>query len=408
MFSHLSALSGNYTPTPLQIIEYGPGSLSLLPELIHKLAPPPSDSSPTKVLVVTGTSLTDKTPVIQDIQALLEKADVESVVFKGIGQHAPIQGIRDAVDLVLKEKCTVLVSVGGGSPIDAAKAIAYFVKDQTKSERFMPQIAIPTTLSAAEFTMNAGYSDESGSKVGVSDALIVPRAIILDANLSLHTPQRLWLSTGIRALDHALESLYRKGSQGPLKHLALAAVQELFVCLPLCTDDSKNVDVRARLQIAAWESLWLNSVPTAIGLSHSLGHKLGATYSIPHGICSCLTLPPTLLLLSSTLPLTSWGLVSLASALAYIPSSYHPTDQLPPTTVSSEENTLRADAWKVGKAVEKLVNELGLGGGKLERDYGVKREELGGLAEAAMKGLEGWEGMPGWEEVEREVLGRIY
>lgn len=192
------------------------------------------------------------------------------------------------------------------------------------------------------------------------------------------------------------------------------------------------------------ESLWLNSVPTAIGLSHSLGsslpspflplffrlssfshppvpfltsyphnlfspgHKLGATYSIPHGICSCLTLPPTLLLLSSTLPPSSWGLVSLASALAYIPSSYHPTDQLPPTTVTSEENTLRADAWKVGKAVEKLVDELGLGVGKFGRDYGVKKEELGGLAEAAMKGLEGWEGMPGWEEVEREVLGRIY
>ena len=138
------------------------------------------------------------------------------------------------MDLVLKEKCVVLVSVGGGSPIDAAKvsssssffslpsdlcflsadeygvfffsrqAISYFVKEQTKSSTFMPQIAIPTTLSAAEMTMNAGtfpfpflrslitaemaldvlwegYSDEKGNKVGVADPQIVPRVSSVDA-----------------------------------------------------------------------------------------------------------------------------------------------------------------------------------------------------------------------------------
>jgi len=112
------------------------------------------------------------------------------------------------------------------------------------------------------------------------------QAVILDANLTLHTPQGLWLSTGIRfiplhpifvffilafvllstrpsvlisrsftsrrALDHAIETLYRKGSQGPLKHLALASIQELFICLPLCKEESENVEIRERLQIAAW------------------------------------------------------------------------------------------------------------------------------------------------------------
>lgn len=147
-----------------------------------------------------------------------------------------IQGILDAADLVLKEKCMVLVSVGGGSPIDAAKvsssssffplpsdlcflsadeygvfffsrqAISYFVKEKTKSSTFMPQVAIPTTLSAAEMTMNAGtfpfpfvrsffeitaemaldvlwegYSDEKGNKVGVADPQIVPRVSSVDA-----------------------------------------------------------------------------------------------------------------------------------------------------------------------------------------------------------------------------------
>lgn len=147
--SHASALSGTYTPTPLQIVNYGPGSISTLPELVHKLAAPSSDSK-AKVLIVTGNSLADKTGVITDIQAILEKEGIASIVFKGIGQHArklggretrerdegggtpadisfvlllssAIAGIRDAVKIVTEKRCTVLVSVGGGSPIDAAK-----------------------------------------------------------------------------------------------------------------------------------------------------------------------------------------------------------------------------------------------------------------------------------------------
>lgn len=118
---------------------------------------------------------------------------------------------------------------------------------------------------------------------------IAPKAVILDPEITKYTPQNLWLSSGIRlvlnvlccspdcpdsssrALDHAIESLYRKGSQLPLKHLAIAAIAELFDALPLCKADEKNMEARGRLQIAAWQSLWLNMVPTAIGLSHSLG-----------------------------------------------------------------------------------------------------------------------------------------
>ena len=96
LFSHPSALSGTYTPTPLQSLSYGPGSISLLHELIHNLSSPsssspPSDASPstpTKVLIVTGNSLANKTPVIREMREMLEKADIQSAVFEGIGQHA--------------------------------------------------------------------------------------------------------------------------------------------------------------------------------------------------------------------------------------------------------------------------------------------------------------------------------
>ena len=86
--SHSSALTGTYAPTPVQTVNYGPGSISTLPVLIRKLTPADSDSSELKVLVVTGHSLQDKTPVIADIRTLLEKEGIKSVVFSGIGQHA--------------------------------------------------------------------------------------------------------------------------------------------------------------------------------------------------------------------------------------------------------------------------------------------------------------------------------
>jgi len=87
-FSHPSALTGIYTPTPLQSLSYGPGSISLLPKIIQNLHP--SDASPgsPKVLIVTGNSLANKTPVIKEIREMLDKAEIQSVVFEGIGQHA--------------------------------------------------------------------------------------------------------------------------------------------------------------------------------------------------------------------------------------------------------------------------------------------------------------------------------
>jgi alcohol dehydrogenase class IV len=155
------------------------------------------------------------------------------------------------------------------------------------------------------------------------------------------------------------------------------------------------------------ESLHSNMVPTAIGLSHSLGHKLGASYSISHGQCSVFTLSPSVLLLSRTLPLGSWGLTSLSAALSAIPSSFLPTDLDEGVPSEIGENEERRNAWKVGMAVDTLVKEIGLGGKKL-RDYKVGEDNLMGIAEAATKSLKDWEGVPEAKVVVHEVLKKIF
>lgn len=92
------------------------------------------------------------------------------------------------------------------------------------------------------------------------------QAIILDPKVALHTPQKLWLSTGIRALDHACETLYRPGGQYPLQQLALSAIRDLFTYLPQCMDkDGEDVEARGRLQVAAWMSLFPSRLETALG-----------------------------------------------------------------------------------------------------------------------------------------------
>jgi alcohol dehydrogenase class IV len=231
---------------------------------------------------------------VKRVEGILREQNRYADTFYNIGEHTPIAGIRAGVDLFKNSGADIIVSIGGGSPIDASKAIIYFVQQERGGE-FPRQIAIPTTLSAAEYSVGAGYTDETGHKASVSSPYLAPAGIILDAELTLPTPERLWLSTGIRALDHAVETLYRPFVVPPLKVLCHAAIVDLFKYLPKSKADPNDIHARQKLQMAAWMSLWPARLEkySALGLSHALGHKLGATYGIPHGITSCLTLAPT-------------------------------------------------------------------------------------------------------------------
>lgn len=357
-----SNLQGYYSWTDsLKGIQYGPGCLEqALPKFLDMLGAK-------KALIVTGRSLYEKTDVVKQVEAVLKDRNAYGGVFYEIGQHSPIAGIRKAQQLFKEAGADVIVSVGGGSPIDASKAILYNLQKETGGP-LLKQIAIPTTLSAAEYTVGAGFTNDEGQKVAVSDPQLAPAAIILDAKLTLSTPERLWLSTGMRAVDHAVENLYRPLVPPPLKHLAYAALADLFVNLPLSKANPEDVNVRQKLQIASWMSLWPQKFEkySAVGLSHSLGHKLGATYGIPHGITSCLTLAPVVALKAETASREDkkW----LANALFYL--------RIPPS------GSLDKDILILSNAIRDLVDRLGLTSTLSE--YKVPKEDLPGIAERAL------------------------
>jgi alcohol dehydrogenase class IV len=195
-----------------------------------------------------------------------------------------------------------VVSFGGGSPIDAAKMLAVKLAERDGSAaRGLPHIAVPTTLSAAELAAGAGYTDDAGNKAGMRDPRLLPDAAIYDAELTLATPMALWLSTGIRSLDHAVEGFLAGGVHPFSDVMALEAIRRLFDSLPRAKAVPADLSARTENQLAAWFSFTLPG-PSAGGLSHVMGKQIGARYGIPHGVTSCLLLPHVLRYYETRMP----------------------------------------------------------------------------------------------------------
>ncbi|KAJ7477215.1 alcohol dehydrogenase IV [Mycena galericulata] len=349
--------SGSYGWTDtLKTVYYGPGCL--MQTLGVK-----------KGLIVTGRSLYTKTDVVTKVEEILKAHNAYAGVFTEIGEHTPIAGINACIKVFQDSGADFIVALGGGSPIDGAKAIRYRIQEQTGAAAPPFQIAIPTTLSAAEYSIGAGYTDETGVKTAVANQLLAPAGVILDAELTLPYSQpalvTLIRSTWFDLSEPAQESLYRPLVSPPVKILCYAALADFFKYLPLSKAEPDNVEVRQKLLIASWMSLWPTKFETysALGLSHALGHALGARYSIPHGITSCLTLSPVVALQARIA--SPEDKECLANALFYLRE---------PSTGSVD-----GDILKLSELIAGLVEKLGLKSSLTE--YNVPREDLPKLAQ---------------------------
>ncbi|KAL9609167.1 MAG: hypothetical protein Q9167_006044 [Letrouitia subvulpina] len=248
----------------------------------------PSPSS--KVLILTGQSLATKTPLVKELQALLKEH--HAATFSGIRQHGHFADVDVAQEIVLQDdSIDTILSLGGGSPIDSAKTIAYRVSEI--KGKWLTHITIPTTLSAAECTAGGGYTKSDGVKVGFMAPEMAVKAIFYDPYYASFTPKELWLSTGMRAMDHVVECFYHPYASEIWKVQSLWAAHALFDHLPKARDSQPHdFNLTTQLQIAAFLSSGLKggNLKGGMGLSHSLGHALGSPYGIPHGVTSCLTL----------------------------------------------------------------------------------------------------------------------
>jgi alcohol dehydrogenase len=275
----LQAPSGEFNLSRLERVIYGPGKIAALKNEMERRG--------LKRAVVVTTDVVAALPILSDVTGALGSNCAS--VFAGIIQHVPRGTVNDLQKEIERVDADSLVSLGGGSPIDSAKVAMYGLLDR----RELIHIAVPTTLSAAEYTHAGGVTDESTRvKSGVYDMRVLPRTVINDPVLTLATPDWLWVSTGVRALDHAIECAYAIRHQ-PISDALAAKSIALFVehlLASIATRGEEQLAHRGHCQFASWYSIY-GAMNTRFGLSHLLGHQIGPRWNVPHGITSCITLP---------------------------------------------------------------------------------------------------------------------
>lgn len=272
-----------------------------------------------RVFLLASNSLKQATDSFRDVRAALGPR--YAGLFHQIGAHSPRGDVLKALQAARDVDADLLVTFGGGSIIDACKVVQLAIDQDIDSEQQLlqyaqlgdgssgpkagdfslfsgasriRQIAVPTTLSGAEFSNNAGVLDtDIAAKEGYRGVDLCPQKIIYDPALSLHTPQWLWLSTAIRSLDHAVEGYCSSDTHAFLDGHFLHAMRLFADSLPATWDDPGNLSARSLNQQAVWLACCgLGTV--SHGASHGIGYILGSLCGVPHGYTSCVMLPAVL------------------------------------------------------------------------------------------------------------------
>ena len=297
-------LQGDFNPTVPTRIVFGNEKIDSLRDEVKKLGGK-------RVLVLSGRTVAEKTDSVRRINEGL--GDLSAGVYSGLIQRAPLSTAIEAANMAVANGVDTLVGLGGSTISDAARMIAVLMaegittvdqlrqlgEDQDMAlepnldGKSLPlQVSIPTTLSAGEFNMGGGnvLDDQAGHKIRVRHPRLYADLIMLDPVMTEGTPDWLWLSTGVKALDHCIERLYSTGNQPAIDAPVLAAAEMLFTYLPKSRESDGDPEARLQCLVAAWMSM-MGAPNFSMGLSHAIGHIIGVHYSVGHGYTSCVTQP---------------------------------------------------------------------------------------------------------------------
>jgi alcohol dehydrogenase len=356
---------GEYHFTRLETVIFGAGKVETLGKELER-------RGAKRALIVTGKTL-GRSKLLDKVKNAAGSA--LAGVFAGAAQHVPSKTVVDLVAEARRVEADTMISFGGGSPIDTVKnaamilmggrggsrTIDFSAPTETPSGREILHIAIPTTLSAGEFTPGGGVTDEASKvKGGVSDPRLQAKTVILDPVLTVETPAWLWASTGMRALDHAVESIYSTRHQLVTDTLGARAIALLNSHLlpSLQTHGDEELEHRMQCQLAAWLSIF-GMMNTRAGISHALGHQIGPYWNVPHGVTSCITLPHVMRFMAGIAP-ERFGAIAEGFGVRFDPRD------------------ARSAALECADRAAKFI-------GKFEvpmrlRDVGVAREEISKIA----------------------------
>jgi len=367
--SHAGLITGTFNVTAHERIVFGvPAGEAILAEAERTGAQ--------RVFVTSTRSLTQKQDgPLQRVETAL--AGRHAGTYASIRSHSPREDVVAGTRAARAANADLLLAVGGGSVIDATKAMQLclwlgldsteamepyclgFERSKHSMLSLPPEpirmVAISTTLSASEFTENAGITQSAtNTKQSFRHRLFAPRVIILDPAATLDTPDWLLFSTGIRSVDHAVENYCNPKANPATEALSLQGLKLLYRALPAIKRSPRDLAARAQAQFGMWQAIAASAAGVPTGASHGIGYALGATFGVAHGHTSCVMLPAVL----------QWN-----------------------AAVNGERQKALAEAMGApGQAAGDLLRELvaGLDQPVTLREVGIKRDNLGELARRAL------------------------
>lgn len=305
---------------------------------------------------------------------LLIPEGMKYTLYDKVEPEPRIELADEGAALAIKNKCDIVVGIGGGSAMDVAKAIAVLATNKGSAVDYLglnkipkpglPKIMIPTTAgTGSEVTFTAVFIRKNlKKKEGMNSPYLYPELALLDPELTLSLPPRPTAETGIDALCHAIES-YTSVIASPMSELfSLQAIALIAENLRTCVHDGKNLQARENMLLASlYAGLGLaNAGVTAV---HSLSYPLGGKYGIGHGMANTLMLPATM---AFNLPAALDKFADVAEAMGEV------TDDLP----------VREAAYLALEAVESLIEDCGISSSLAE--FGIKEKDFPALADVAL------------------------
>jgi alcohol dehydrogenase class IV len=292
-------------------VQYGPDALDRLSGELDLLGI-------RRPLIVTTHSVATQDSLMATIHDALGRRPAD--MFAACRPHSPFPVARAAADAAAASGADGMVSIGGGSCTDTAKAalvslgcafddaaavgrhrlhsldMALAPELPWRSEP-LPLVALPTTLAGAELLCSAGITDpDRKTKYLLMNPALAPRSVILDPRLALATPDRLWVATGVKSFSDAFEQVTSLHTNPVVAGLSLGAIELFAKSLPLSvTAGSERRVARLDCQVAVWMT-YFGTLSSAIslGIGSALRHQLGSYYGVAHGEATCVLLPHVL------------------------------------------------------------------------------------------------------------------
>lgn len=354
------SIQGHITFTKMEEVIFGKPAASAAAECAERFG------ARRVFLMVSGTLNRETDEITRLRDALGSRVAAE---FDAMKPHTPRRAVMEAVSSARAADADLIITLGGGSITDAAKAVQLCLANDihtpeaidalrdtsTLKAPTVRQITIPTTLSGGEFGFHCGVTDErTKAKELLSHPSVIPQVAILDPAVTVHTPEWLWLSTGIRAVDHCVEGAcsaeaHPFGDAQALKGLAL-----LTNGLAAAKANPGDLDARLDCQMGTWLSMGALASGVPMGASHGIGYVLGARHGIPHGHTSCIMLPAAM----------RWNLEHNGERQKAVAAAMgHPGEQ-------------------AGDVLDRFIASLGMP--RSLSEVGITREDLPAIAKGAM------------------------